>query len=223
MRHAFLVLVLANCLSAGEPPVAEVLGLDLVLLDAVTAKTEQVERQSLYFRVRRVDGRWQTAVGLGYGSGYHPGRVAEATVTVTQIRMRLAVEVAQDPWGAPGGTARFDLTVTRQADGSWRGTHQGVFLGLPVHGEVVAEMDPPRRQVRPPAGRTEHPRLLFRQTDLPVLHAMTAATPSGAIFAIMTIQRGPAPQVEVQGKGLQARFTVGGRHVRLDGQRIVVE
>jgi hypothetical protein len=40
-------------------------------------------------------------------------------------------------------------------------------------------------------------------------------------FAIMTLQRGPAPKVVVEGQGLDAKVTVGSRKVSFDGQKVL--
>ena len=45
---------------------------------------------------------------------------------------------------------------------------------------------------------------------------------AGDFFLVMTLGRGEPPQVKVQGQGLQAIATVGGRTVRFDGEKIVV-
>jgi len=41
-------------------------------------------------------------------------------------------------------------------------------------------------------------------------------------FVVMTLQKGPAPEVQCQGKGLDARVTVGRRTLRFDGRNIVI-
>lgn len=44
----------------------------------------------------------------------------------------------------------------------------------------------------------------------------------GSFFVVATFQRGEAPKVSVEGSGLDAKVTVGGRKVRFDGRRIVL-
>jgi hypothetical protein len=41
-------------------------------------------------------------------------------------------------------------------------------------------------------------------------------------FVVLTIQKGPAPEIKVEGSGLDARVTVGSRTLRFDGERLVV-
>jgi hypothetical protein len=54
-------------------------------------------------------------------------------------------------------------------------------------------------------------------------HAIEARSVDGRYFAVMTIQRGPAPAVSVAGSGVDATFTVGTRRIRWDGARIITE
>ena len=54
------------------------------------------------------------------------------------------------------------------------------------------------------------------------LHRVKTAGGDG-FFVVLAFQRGEAPKVTVQGAGLDARVTVGGRTVRFDGKRIVIE
>jgi|GEM_PF-1739597 len=46
---------------------------------------------------------------------------------------------------------------------------------------------------------------------------------TGHFFAIITLQQGPAPEVKVEGTGLDAKVTIGGQRVRFDGQRVTIE
>jgi hypothetical protein len=45
----------------------------------------------------------------------------------------------------------------------------------------------------------------------------------GSFLVVITIQRGDAPPVAIQGAGMEARATVGRQTVRFDGQKIVFE
>jgi hypothetical protein len=45
---------------------------------------------------------------------------------------------------------------------------------------------------------------------------------AGEYFVVATFQRGPAPPVQVAGRGLDAVVTVGGRTVRFDGEKVVL-
>jgi hypothetical protein len=44
---------------------------------------------------------------------------------------------------------------------------------------------------------------------------------AGHFFVVVTLQRGPAPEVRVEGQGLDAKVTVGKQKVRFDGQKVI--
>ncbi len=55
-----------------------------------------------------------------------------------------------------------------------------------------------------------------------VLTATAADAGEGDFFVVMTLQRGEAPPVEIDGDGLAATVTVGERTIRFDGDRILL-
>jgi hypothetical protein len=58
--------------------------------------------------------------------------------------------------------------------------------------------------------------------DLPKpIPGVFAESQDGRFFCIVTLQRGPAPEVQVAGEGLDAVVTVGKRMVKFDGARII--
>jgi len=50
---------------------------------------------------------------------------------------------------------------------------------------------------------------------------ISATADSGSFFVILTLQRGAAPAVKVEGTGLDAKVTVGQQTVRFDGQKVI--
>ncbi len=199
---ALLVLVLPFIIEAGEADPGPVLGLDLVVLDAVGREADG-PRQPLAMYLRRVGAQWERPTALGLNSGFHPGRVVEATINANDIRLALAFDLKDDAW-TTGGPASYAITLHRDPDGSWRGTHAGFFADLAVKGGVVATMHPAYRQLRPSAGLREHPRLLFRQADLPALQAK-AKTPFGqAALAAMQDAAGLALRYRLTGDAAYA-------------------
>jgi hypothetical protein len=50
---------------------------------------------------------------------------------------------------------------------------------------------------------------------------ISATADSGSFFVILTLQRGVAPAVKVEGTGLDAKVTVGQQTVRFDGQKVI--
>lgn len=71
-------------------------------------------------------------------------------------------------------------------------------------------------------GQGAHPLSRVPDAKYPALHATGPDGLSGEFFVVMTIQRGNAPPVKVQGKGLDATAHVGGRTVRFDGKNLVL-
>lgn len=51
--------------------------------------------------------------------------------------------------------------------------------------------------------------------------AQGADVKDGHFFMVATLQRGPAPEVKVEGMGLDAKVKVGGQQVRFDGTKII--
>jgi hypothetical protein len=82
-----------------------------------------------------------------------------------------------------------------------------------------------------PVVKAEVRTLKFQQTynrgeasfTAPGIFASGADPADGNFFVVVTIQRGQAPEVKSTGKGLDAKVTVGGRTVRFDGSRILLE
>ena len=54
------------------------------------------------------------------------------------------------------------------------------------------------------------------------IHGVFADDDSGRFFVVVTVQKGDAPAVQVEGKGLDATVTVGRRTIRFDGEKIVL-
>jgi hypothetical protein len=102
-----------------------------------------------------------------------------------KITVRLAVA---DDATAPGGEAQYVLDLARDGD-RFSGTYSGTFLGKPVRGAAAGTLS--AGVVQPVSGFAapqtgEHPRLIFRKGDLPMLKAR-AQTPEGkAMTAMLT-------------------------------------
>jgi hypothetical protein len=158
---------------------------------------------------RRADGRWDGVVlgwagfrrdasGNPLGGLYnhmdHEGD-AELTEANGGISGRVRLTVHRDPW-VPGGELRIELNLQRQEtrlggrfSGTWAPTGA---TAIPVAGTIAGQVEAPIPRVAdfvlPVAN--EHPRLLFRRSDLPRLRAR-AATPAGqAMLATLRRQLG---------------------------------
>ena len=58
--------------------------------------------------------------------------------------------------------------------------------------------------------------------DRDAIHVTGPSGKEGDFFIVMTLQKGPAPAVNVQGDGLKATATVGNLRLGFDGQKIIV-
>ena len=59
--------------------------------------------------------------------------------------------------------------------------------------------------------------------DRDAIHVSGPTGKEGDFFVVMTLHKGPAPEVRVQGDGLKATAAVGRLRLSFDGQKIVIE
>jgi hypothetical protein len=60
------------------------------------------------------------------------------------------------------------------------------------------------------------------QVSASTADAAVQARAEGDFFVVITVQKGPAPRVNVSGEGLAGKVVVGGRTVSFDGAKIVL-
>lgn len=165
----------------------------LVLKDAVVkhriASLDAPTLQPLRLEVSRHEDKFGPVWGYAetLNRGDHRGRVVQSAADGDALRLKAVLKIAGDPWIA-GGRAEYDITVRRQADGTLAGTFEGSFWGVGgerrVAGAVSGELVPAANKVVPdfvPLQPGEHPRLLFRASELPALRAKLQ-TPAGRQF-----------------------------------------
>ena len=131
------------------------------------------------------EGLWGRAYGmaLNYNQGDHSGYVEEGTVTAEKMLLKVNMDIGGDNW-IPGGKAIYKLDLKRLAGGKLEGTYEAAFKGQKYSGRATGRVKPPRpmlvkdfQPVRP----GEHPRILFRKSDLPALRAKLN-TPLGKAY-----------------------------------------
>lgn len=131
-------------------------------------------------------GQWRTAWGYGemFNKAWHTGRVIESAVGDDRVRLKLEMKIEGDPW-VPGGRANYTVDLRRAKDGKLSGTYVGTFAGRFRHtelkGEASGELLPQRQRQAGnfvPVKPGEHPRILFRKSELAALNAK-AASPFG--------------------------------------------
>jgi len=157
------------------------LEMELTLRGALDAGEPKPESASMLVELSRYGDRWGRLWGVArnYNVGIHPGRVETATISGDTITLELSFKVEGDSW-VPGGRAVYKVEARRNPDGTIAGKHTGVFNGKNFAGEVLGRVKP---SVKAPTGFVpikpgEHPRILFREPELPELRKR-AQTPFG--------------------------------------------
>ncbi|GEM_PF-6053824 len=124
----------------------------------------------------------------------HKGRIVEQRATESGWDVKLDMKIEGDPW-VKGGPASYQLQIQQKA-GEVSGSFSGIFhdpakpaahevADSPLRGSLassIARAIPGHRPFEP----EEHPRILVRKADLPLIRQRIAETPEGqAIFARM--------------------------------------
>ena len=132
-----------------------------------------------------------------FNRGEHRGQVTIAAGKPAKLSVKLAV--AADPL-IPGGQADYAIELNRSGD-DFSGTYNGTFLGAAVRGQVTGRVAPDPVRTVPGFGSVEtneHPRLIFRRRDLPLLRKRMQ-TPEGKAIVEMMLSRSPVRQLEQVG------------------------
>ncbi|MFP4057833.1 MAG: hypothetical protein ACLF0G_13285 [Candidatus Brocadiia bacterium] len=131
------------------------------------------------------DGQWGNVIGVAptFNKGHHRGRVLEAQRTADGARLTIEMRIASDPW-IKGGRGLYRVALEWAGEGRLEGQFTGEFGAghwgaADVAGKAVAELveprDPPEDFV--PFEPGEHPRILFRERDIPRIKARTQESP----------------------------------------------
>lgn len=158
--------------------------LDLLLRKALSADPATPDagaNLALYLEAR--DGQWGRVWGKGYTIGEHMGIVESAEVTDAAVHLKLRMLILGDFWIKGRWPAVYDIAMDRQSDGTLIGKYRGKFRDHPCAGEAVGRLLPPR-PVREGFCRPrldEHPRVLFRKSDIPRLREKLK-TPFGQAY-----------------------------------------
>ncbi len=155
---------------------------DLLLKSALfQGEKPEADSPSLLMDIRRDGGVWQRvwAMAGNFNVGHHAGRIESAEVSQEALSLQLSLAIRGDAW-VPGGRAIYKVDLKRTSDDRYTGDFSGTFRGEKVRGKAWANIRPPRKKVREdePAAPGEHPRLLFRKSDLEELRKK-AKTPFG--------------------------------------------
>jgi len=200
---ALLAITTAGARASG--PLQEI---ELRLYDALfRGETPEEHPASFILLLGRDDGGWRRVYGVArdFGEDVHAGRITSGRLTDEALTLSLAMTVVRGRSRLP---AMFEVDLERAGDGLYHGRYAGTFREAAVQGEAMAEILPPHRQ--PPAdfrpvAPGEHPRLLFRRSDLEALQKK-AKTPFGqAALAKMDGPVGLAVRYQLTGEADLAR------------------
>lgn len=167
--------------SAAAAPFPEHCDAALVLSNATWWAGKPEEPRSVALRLQRLNGSWDPVV-VGHTirgqNASHYGFITESASEADGERVKIRLYVRPDRW--IGGEGHGAYTLRLQATGGeCTGSWTGVVQGVRANGTVTGTLEPVTRlpDYAPPAAG-EHPRLLIRKSDIPVLKAR-AATPAG--------------------------------------------
>lgn len=160
-----------------------------------------------YINMTRVGDTWYPVGGrTERNKGILWGHVESASITEDNVEIAVSYFMPTDKF-TNGGRAAFTISCTRNEDGTLSGTYDGIYYGetytfwwmpktaenhlcslsvcgqnapSPPRGAVTGRItvrSAPHEDFTPP-GQNEHPRILFRESDLPLLKAKSE-TPFG--------------------------------------------
>jgi hypothetical protein len=192
---AVLLFTCVACVAwAADPDI----GLELTLVNGLHHGTPGPQTPNLMMDLDRRGGQWDRAWAnaRNFNVSIHWGRVNSAQIASDSIALDLVMRIEGDSW-VQGGRAYYQVALKRAADGTLEGTFQGKFKGKDYTGRAFGRVKPPVavRAGFVPVEPGEHPRLIFRKSDIPRLRAL-AQTPFGkAALAAL-----PRPIVQEGGK-----------------------
>ena len=142
--------------------------------------TESGPRTLLYLEARA--GKWQRPFAKGLGIFEHTGLVDSAVVSDTGMQLKLRLAVNGDFW-IPGrwiGAYTIDMAPVRTGRSRERTRGASANRRSPAWSRAHSAPAPVREGFVPPAV-DEHPRVLFRKSDIPRLQAKLK-TPLGQAY-----------------------------------------
>lgn len=191
------MLLLALCVAAAFPwqagqadeplPVQ----IELKLIGAVFRGDDPAQNHaSLLLNLSRIADRWERVVGTAgdLSRGIDLGYVTNSKLGDDAMELAIRMHIIGDGYTAIDERAEYRVQLKRSADrlfvGTWSGNYKGPQRTGRAEAELLPPLAPPKAGFRP-IEPGEHPRLLFRKSDLPALRRK-AETPFGrAVLAKM--------------------------------------
>ncbi|MFP4105593.1 MAG: hypothetical protein ACLFVU_05805 [Phycisphaerae bacterium] len=184
---------------ADTQPSGEDILLELHATQAIPRGGNPDSAAGLSLYIRRIGGQWKSGLLLAprFNSNYHSARVISAERSGRKLKLQVAANLLSDPW-VKGGRARYEFDLTLGPEETLEGTFTGSLKGVATSGAAKGWlMDLPESD---PAEAGEHPRLLFRKSELPRLRKW-AKTPLGrAAVAKMTTAAGLGVRYQLTGE-----------------------
>jgi len=197
MRHVYLCpSLLVVCVLGAGPALADIADLckpprqqiELRLHGAMFRGRTPTESPSpVILLLKQTDDGWQSGWGTARAINHnvHHARLSEVRLTDQEVHVKVDVSVFGDARGGAPGSASYTIELARDAAvenaAEYKGTYRGTWRGVEVAGEaeaaILPTMPPPLRSFRP-LRADEHPRILFRKSDLADLRER-AKTPLG--------------------------------------------
>lgn len=120
-----------------------------------------------------------------YNQMDHEGTVVARTADDGTLVLTVKMVVHPDPW-LDGGEGEYTIRLKRDGDsftGKFEGEYESRNVGGEVTGKLMAKPWPSPVEGVAPTSANEHPRLLFRKSDLPALRARMKTPEGQAILA----------------------------------------
>lgn len=178
--------------------------MDVQLRDAVVKGARgEAGSNPLLLHLMRIDDRWERVYGIAgsFNIATHTGFVTDSAVSDAEVKLTVEMNVYGDPW-VPGGRAKYNILLRKKAGHFFEGSYEGTFRGLPVKGAADGTRLPPAVRIsdaNAPIQPGEHPRILFRKSELPVLREKAKTEFGKAVLAKMTDGIGLGVQYQLTG------------------------
>lgn len=152
----------------------------LVLENAMFSGADPKDAREIVLDLEQVGDNWGAVYGVArnYNQAFHRGAVKDAKIYPDQITLRIGIDATPDKW-IPGGQGDYTVTLSKDKNNRLTGTYAGKYRDTKITGKASGFVYAPAiAKDHVPLQPQEHPRLLFRKSDLPALKEKFA-TPFG--------------------------------------------
>ncbi|MCC5789291.1 MAG: hypothetical protein JJT75_06635 [Opitutales bacterium] len=159
--------------------------------------------RGLLLWVSRHGEDWERVWGISgsFNRSHHTGRVVTSRSEDDTLFLTLEMNIRRDPW-VQGGVAVYEVELSPAEKDGYEGHFTGSFRGKEVEGKASGDWLAVKQGGKPgitAAELGEHPRLLFRQEDLPELRKRMDTPLGKAAMERMTNAAGLAFKYQLTG------------------------